>query len=44
MVDTAMQKVVVLVWGHIADNGSIEHGNMCITGFSYIIINNLNIN
>jgi hypothetical protein len=32
MVDTAMQKVVVLVWGHIPENGSIaaEHSNMCM--------------
>jgi len=31
MVDTAMQKVLVLVWGHIPENGSIEHCSMCIT-------------
>jgi Icc-related predicted phosphoesterase len=30
MVDTAMKKVLVLVWGHIHENGSIEHCNMCI--------------
>jgi len=31
MVDTAKQKVLVLVWGHIPENGSIEHGNICVT-------------
>jgi hypothetical protein len=32
MVDTAMQKVMVLVWGHSPENGGIEHSNMCVTG------------
>jgi hypothetical protein len=28
---TLRSRVLVLVWGHIPENGSIEHSNMCVT-------------